>query len=88
MTMNKPDLKLKLKNLPTSPGVYMFKSAADKIIYIGKAKNLRNRVRTYFQDGSKLDPKTHRIMSRAVDFVLMVSAIEVESLILEANLIL
>ncbi|MFQ5500263.1 MAG: GIY-YIG nuclease family protein, partial [Candidatus Zixiibacteriota bacterium] len=40
-------LDLKIKNLPTSPGVYLFKNSAGKILYIGKAKNLRNRVRTY-----------------------------------------
>ncbi len=85
--MNKPDLKLKLKNLPTSPGVYMFKSSAGKIIYIGKAKNLRNRVRTYFQSRNHLDAKTERMISKATDFELMVTESEVEALILEANLV-
>ncbi len=85
--MSKPDLKLKLKNLPASPGVYLFKNAAGKIIYIGKAKNLRNRVRTYFQSRNHLDPKTVRMISRAADIELMVTASEVEALILEANLV-
>ncbi|UCG62099.1 MAG: excinuclease ABC subunit UvrC [Candidatus Zixiibacteriota bacterium] len=85
--MTKPDLKLKLKNLPTLPGVYMFKSNSGKIIYIGKAKNLRNRVRTYFQSRNHLDTKTERMISRAADFELMVTASEVEALILEANLV-
>ena len=80
-------IELKLKNLPTSPGVYMFKSGGDKIIYIGKAKNLRNRVRTYFQASGRFDPKTERMLSRAVDFDLMVTASEIEALILEANLV-
>ncbi|UCE25542.1 MAG: excinuclease ABC subunit UvrC [Candidatus Zixiibacteriota bacterium] len=85
--MTKPDLKLKLKNLPTSPGVYMFKTAAGKIIYIGKAKNLRNRVRTYFQSRNHLDAKAERMISKAADFELMVTESEVEALILEANLV-
>ncbi len=82
-----PELRLKLKNLPTTPGVYMFTNAQGKIIYIGKAKNLRNRVRTYFQSARNLDPKTRRMVSRAVDFDLMLTDTEIEALILEANLI-
>jgi len=80
-------LKLKLKNLPIQPGVYLFKGEKDKIIYIGKAKNLRNRVRTYFHASHHHDPKTERMLSRAVDFDLMVTESEVEALILEANLV-
>lgn len=85
--MSTPDLKLRLRNLPPSPGVYMFKNAKGKIIYIGKAKNLRNRVRTYFQSNSHLDARTERIMSKAADFELLVTESEVEALILEANLV-
>ncbi|KAA3631714.1 MAG: excinuclease ABC subunit UvrC [Calditrichaeota bacterium] len=85
--MPKTDLQLKLKNLPTTPGVYLFKNKAGKFIYIGKAKNLKNRVRTYFQSPDKLDPKTERMISKAVDFDLMETANEVEALILEANLV-
>jgi excinuclease ABC subunit C len=81
------DLKLKLKNLPTSSGVYMFKNDRGKIIYIGKAKNLRNRVRTYFQSPERLDAKTERLVSNVADFDLMETATEVEALILEANLV-
>ena len=80
-------LQLKLKNLPTSPGVYMFLNGAGKIIYIGKAKNLRNRVRTYFQSPDKLDHKTARMVSHAVDFDMIATDNEIESLILEANLV-
>jgi len=80
-------LELKLKNLPSSPGVYLFKNAQDKIIYIGKAKNLRNRVRTYFQNGNRHDPKTQRLVSKIADVELLVTDNEVESLILEANLV-
>lgn len=85
--LDKSLLSLKLKNLPISPGVYLFKNPKEKIIYIGKAKNLRNRVRTYFQSPDKMDPKTARMVSKAVDFDLMVTESEMEALILEANLI-
>ena len=87
MTKNTKELKLKLKNLPTQPGVYLFKGEKDKILYIGKAKNLRNRVRTYFQSPQRLSPKTARLMSKAVDFELLVTENEIEALILEANLV-
>ncbi len=86
--MTKPaELKLKLKNLPTSPGVYIFKNERKKIIYIGKAKNLRNRVRSYFQSPDRHDAKTERLVAQVADFDLMVTATEVEALILEANLV-
>ena len=81
------ELALKLKNLPTSPGVYLFKNARGKIIYIGKAKNLRNRVRTYFQASNHHDAKTARMVSRVADLELMATENEIESLILEANLV-
>ena len=82
-----PQLELKLKNLPTSPGVYMFKDAAGKIIYIGKARNIRNRVRTYFRSSKNLDRKTVRMVARSADVELLVTDCEVEALILEANLV-
>ncbi len=86
--MTKPaELKLKLKNLPTSPGVYIFKNERKKIIYIGKAKNLRNRVPYYFQSPDRHDAKTERLVAQVADFDLMVTATEVEALILEANLV-
>lgn len=80
-------LKLKLKNLPTLPGVYLFKDKAGKVIYVGKAKNLRNRVRTYFHAIEKHEPKTARLVCGISDFDLMVTDSEVEALILEANLV-
>jgi len=87
MAKKSEKLELKLKNLPSSPGVYLFKNTQDKIIYIGKAKNLRNRVRTYFQNGNRHDPKTRRLVSKIADVELLVTDNEVESLILEANLV-
>ena len=74
MTHVSKDLELKLKNLPTSPGVYLFTNAKGKIIYIGKAKNLRNRVRSYFRSANTHDPKTERMVSKIADLTLMVTA--------------
>jgi excinuclease ABC subunit C len=85
MTAKKYEVKLRL--LPSSPGVYRFKNREGKIIYIGKAKNLRNRVRTYFQSPQKLDIKTLRLVEQIDDFDLMVTDSEIEALILEANLV-
>ncbi|MBU8934323.1 MAG: excinuclease ABC subunit UvrC [candidate division Zixibacteria bacterium] len=81
------DLKLKLKNLPTSPGVYLFKNARGRIIYIGKAKNLRNRVRTYFHSSADHAPRTARLVTKIVDLELLLTDNEIEALILEANLV-
>lgn len=79
-------MELKLANLPESPGVYLFKNAHGKVIYIGKAKNLKNRARSYFQD-SHHDVKTTALVSQVADLELMVTNNEIESLILEANLV-
>ena len=77
----------KLKQLPTSPGIYLHKNAAGKIIYVGKAKNLRNRVRQYFQSSRNMDPKTRRMVKLIEDFEFIVVDNEVEALVLESNLI-
>lgn len=80
-------LKAKLKNLPTNPGVYIHKNAEGKIIYIGKAKNLRSRVRSYFQSTKNMDPKTRRLVAKITDLEFIVVDTEAEALILESNLI-
>ncbi|MBX7220259.1 MAG: excinuclease ABC subunit UvrC [Blastocatellia bacterium] len=80
-------LEDKLATLPDSPGCYLHKNAAGKIIYVGKAKNLRNRVRTYFQQSRRHDPKTLELVSKITDFEYIVTDTEVEALILESNLI-
>ncbi len=80
-------LKLKLENLPDTPGVYLFKNKAGQIIYIGKAKNLRHRVRSYFNSPHSHDRKTSRLIAAASDFDLIVTDSEIEALILEANLV-
>jgi excinuclease ABC subunit C len=87
MTDQNEQLQLKLQSLPTSPGVYMFKNSRGRIIYIGKAKNLRNRVRTYFQASGPTEFRTQRMVSQVADLELMVTTNEMESLILEANLV-
>ena len=81
------DLEEKLKNLPASPGVYLHKDDAGKIIYVGKAKNLRSRVRSYFQSGRGHDHKTQLLVKRIADLEFIVTDNEVEALVLESNLI-
>jgi len=77
----------KLKNIPRSPGVYLFKDKADKVIYVGKALILRNRVRSYFYSSRIVEPKTERLISKIKDVETIVTDSEIEALILEANLI-
>ena len=77
----------KLKNLPVSPGVYLHKDEGGKVIYVGKAKNLRNRVRSYFQSGRGHDRKTRELVRRIRDLEFIVTDNEVEALVLESNLI-
>ena len=77
----------KLKLLPESPGVYLMKDARGKIIYVGKAIVLKNRVRQYFQSSRNQAPKVCAMVSHIADFETIMTANEVESLILEANLI-
>jgi len=80
-------LKAKLANLPKKPGVYMMKDKAGKIIYIGKAKILKNRVSSYFHSRAGHDPKTAILVSKIHDVDLLVTDSEIEALILEANLV-
>jgi excinuclease ABC subunit C len=77
----------KLESLPVGPGVYQHKDAQGKVLYVGKAKNLRSRVRQYFQKSRNLDPRIEQMLSRATDIEIIVTDSEVEALILEANLI-
>ena len=84
-------LEQKLKEIPTSPGVYLHKDAAGKILYIGKAKSLRSRVRQYFQSGPLpqfgYDIKTRELVKQIADVEFIVTDNEVEALILEATLV-
>ena len=79
-------LETNLKNLPSSPGVYQFFNKNGKVIYVGKAKNLKNRVKSYFQENPG-SAKTVAMVSKIDDFQLVVTDSELEALILENNLI-
>ncbi|MGE5404525.1 MAG: excinuclease ABC subunit UvrC [Candidatus Saccharibacteria bacterium] len=80
-------LKERLKVVPQLPGVYMFKNMNGDVIYVGKARILRNRLRSYFQDEERLDPKVRAMMMKVRDFDYVVTSGEVEALILECNMI-
>ena len=77
----------KIKQVPTKPGVYFFKDNSGDIIYIGKAKHLRNRVRSYFQKSKYQTPKNISMVKRINDIEWLVVGNEVEALLTEANLI-
>ena len=80
-------LSEKLKLLPVASGIYLHKDARGKILYVGKAKNLRSRVRQYFQSGKHQDYKTRKLVEQIADFEFIVVDNEVEALVLESNLI-
>ena len=77
----------KLKHLPTSPGVYQHKDAEGTTLYVGKAKNLRSRVRSYFQDGRPREGRIQALVKKVADVEVIVTDTEAEALILENNLI-
>jgi excinuclease ABC subunit C len=81
------DLNTKLQNLPAKPGVYLMKDGSGRIIYVGKAKSLKNRVRAYFHDTPPFHPKISALISRISDFDILATDSEMEALILEANLV-
>lgn len=80
-------LKEKVKTLPQDPGVYLMKSSNDKIIYVGKAKNLKNRVRSYFIDKHQDSLKTQLLVKNILDLDYILTKTEVEAFLLEASLI-
>ncbi len=80
-------ISMKLKQVPDKPGVYFFKNEKNEIIYIGKAKRLRSRVRSYFQSKKHQTPKTISLVKQIVDLEWLVVRSEVEALLTEANLI-
>ncbi|OOP57704.1 MAG: excinuclease ABC subunit C [Candidatus Brocadia carolinensis] len=80
-------LTTKLKNLPTSPGVYLMKNSKHKVIYVGKAKNLKNRVRSYFQRERDDRTYTEYLVRHVADIDFVLTETEKEALILENNLI-
>ena len=76
-----------LAKLPKTPGVYMHKDSLGEVIYVGKAINLRNRVRSYFRKTSQADPKVRAMVSNIAEFEYITCATEMEALVLECNLI-
>lgn len=81
-----PELQNKLSNLPSKPGVYQFFNDKKKVIYVGKANNIRSRVKSYFHSKNP-NAKTEALVSKIFDFELVVTDSEVEALVLENNLI-
>ncbi|WP_413302658.1 UvrB/UvrC motif-containing protein [Bacillus sp. 1P10SD] len=77
----------KVKNLPSSPGVYLMKDSSDNVIYVGKAKNLKNRVRSYFQNTKAHSQKIKKLKANINDFQLILTDTEFEAIMLECKLI-
>ncbi|MEB3233637.1 MAG: excinuclease ABC subunit UvrC [Leptolyngbyaceae bacterium] len=83
-----PDrLESRLKEIPPNPGVYFMKDAQDNILYIGKSKKLRSRVRSYFRDMNQLSPRIGQMVMQVVEIDFLVTDTEAEALALESNLI-
>jgi len=81
------DIQEQLKNLPEQPGVYIMKDRQKNVIYVGKAKSLRNRVRQYFQSSKNHSPKVQAMVSNISEFEYIITDSELEAFILECNLI-
>ena len=81
------DLKTQAKELPEQPGVYIMRNRLDNVIYVGKAKKLRNRVSQYFQDTASHTPKTRLMVSNIDHFEVIIAGSEFEALVLESSLI-
>ena len=77
----------KLSLIPPRPGVYLLKGAKEDVLYVGKAKNLRNRLKSYFQKSAALDSRKFSMVKNIKDFSYVVTGNELEALVLEANLI-
>ena len=89
MDMNSrlPYLRNKTAQLSLSPGVYIMKNSKGEIIYIGKAKKLKNRVMSYFREGAEHNPKVQAMVDHVYDYDFITTASEFEALVLECNLI-
>ena len=85
--MTREQLKERVRKLPMQPGVYLHKDKTGKVIYVGKAKLLRNRVSNYFQAPERLTPKTRQLVSHIDDFDIIVTETEFEALVLENSMI-
>lgn len=87
MSQKFEQLKEKIKDFPLNPGVYLMKDIREKVIYVGKAKSLKNRVRSYFTESKDLSPKTRILVSQIVNIEYILTKTEVEAFLLEASLI-
>jgi excinuclease ABC subunit C len=85
--MDLAQLKEKALSLPYAPGVYIMRDKSNTVIYVGKAKKLKNRVSQYFQDTTSHSPKTRIMVSKVDHFDVIVAASEFEALVLECSLI-
>ena len=85
--MTRAELLEKANSLPLAPGVYLMKNARHEVIYVGKAKKLKNRVSQYFQSGSGHNVKTHVMVGQVDDFDTIIVRSEFEALVLENSLI-
>lgn len=83
----KAELEKKVATLPSNPGIYQFKNSRGNVIYVGKAKSLRSRVRSYFGNSNQLYGKTRILVNHIADLEVIITSSEVEALILENNLI-
>src|SRR4030095_16363115 len=80
-------LEEKLAALPDAPSVYLYRDRQGRVLYVGKAKSLRSRVRSYFQKGAQHPPQTSALVTEVKDLELILTGSETEALILENNLI-
>jgi excinuclease ABC subunit C len=80
-------LQRKLDHLPAEPGVYIYRNVRGKILYVGKARSLRQRVRSYFQESRPHDLKTRHLVAEIADLETIITDTEVEALILESTLV-
>ncbi len=81
------NIKKKLQQVPSSPGIYIMKGRVDRVIYVGKAKNLRNRLKSYFRASLSLDARKLKMVKETKDFDYVITKNELEALVLEANFI-
>lgn len=85
--MTREELHQKVLTLPKEPGVYIMKNKQDQVIYVGKAKVLKNRVSQYFQNEAKHTPKTRKMVENIYNFDIIVCSSEFEALVLENQMI-
>lgn len=86
-TIEIQDIKIKIKAIPSSPGCYIFKGEDGEVLYVGKALNLKHRVRSYFQKSSNLSHRISKMIAKTKDLEWIITDSELEALILECNLI-